>query len=345
MKNEQYVAENGKTDGEIDDAEILNFISHIDKGADGEQGDGVITDDELIAWAESNGEEFHKNQIKSTFNEIKNFLYALMGNKVETGELDVDGDGVMDKGSRVTDSDGKVLYESWDYKGDGVQDLNLYFEYDENGNLLTQTLKERLDSNGNSVKDGVQTTTFDGNNNILEQFAVYDKNEDGNVDQVVQNVFDGKGNITYGLVQNYDEAGNATNTKISYSSYDDDGSQTTKTYSDTDGDGSADSVTITSFDKDGNMLFQSVDSDADGNYDSATSYTYNADGTTTTITQFDNDDDGNFDSAGMFKYDSQMKLKEALFDNDLDGNLDTKLTYEYNENGGYEVKQTKINKN
>ncbi|MBQ3101612.1 hypothetical protein IJC60_01275 [bacterium] len=344
QNNEQYISLDGAKNGEIDNVEITNFISHIDKGEDGKAGDGVITDTELVNWAEGNNQEFHKNLTKSSFNELKNFLYALMGNKVETGELDINADGVMDNGSRVTDSDGKALYESWDYGADGVQDLNLNFKYDQNGNLLTQTLQERLDANGNSVKDGVQTTTFDGNNNTLEQFTVYDKNEDGKLDQVVQNIFDDKGNIAYNMVENLDEAGNTTDTKISYSSYADDGSHVMETQFDSNGDGIADNLTTTSFDKSGNPLLQSIDSDGDGNYDSITSYSYNADGSVTTLAQFDKNDDGKFDAAGMFNYDSQMRMKEAFFDEDLDGKLDSKLTYEYDENGNQNVTRTEINK-
>lgn len=91
IENEEWLddgdeGQNGKN-GEISDKEILNFISHID-GIGENESDGVITDEEIMAWAEKNGNQIHKNILENedAFAQFKNFLGAVVDNVIGAKE-------------------------------------------------------------------------------------------------------------------------------------------------------------------------------------------------------------------------------------------------------------------
>lgn len=337
-KNEAYLGNEGSKathtgNGNIDNIEITNFVSHIDKGADGGKGDGVITDDEIMAWAKANGQEFHESLVKTGFDELKNFLYAIAGNNVATSEVDTNGDGIKDKLTTITDSKGNLIYEAWNDKAEGANEHVTTFNYDDNGNFLGKTHQERLTKAADGSDYGIGTTKYNANNKKTEQFVYLDENGDGKQDKTISRFFNEKEQLSTTATKSYDANGKLAWSESASYFYYSNGTSTSNNEYDNNGDGKMDSAAQVFYDKQGKETQRNVDSNLNGNYDTSTTYKYEADGSSTHYSRFDANDDGIYDKASLSKYNSKLDLIEILEDEDLNGFADKKATYSDIENG------------
>ena len=163
IENEEWLGDennNTNTDrnvGSIDNWELANFISHIDVGPNGEGGDGIITDDEIVAWAESNNSQFHKDILdrnKNAFSEFKNFLNAMTGNK-DNAKVASNNSGVLGD-PKVSAT---VLHDAMEGAGTKEDTLKAIIE-----NASEDELKE-------IVKQYDEMYSKDGKNGLIERIA------------------------------------------------------------------------------------------------------------------------------------------------------------------------------
>lgn len=188
-------------------------------------------------------------------------------------------------------------YES-DSDANNVADRAYQFNYDAQGNLVTQSTENNADGTINRVA----TNTYDVNGNNLQKS--YDFNNDGTDDQIYSYAYDSHGN------------------QLSYSS-------------DSNGDEVLESAYTYTYDGYGNLLIYERDGNnsvVDGTVDTRYTSIYNEWGDKVRY-ELDSDADGDFDSLYTYSYDEHGNQVQYKYYNNADGILYSTYNYQFDEQG------------
>lgn len=202
-----------------------------------------------------------------------------------TYELDVDGDGSIDRRSLLTYPEGETRSDRWtgrdnDLDLDGITDSRQIRELDERGYVVFDSRDDDLDGNPEYERRdtygpfGITSQTIV--NGAIRRASTWDYNAAGNL-----------------LRYAYDGDGDGTPERVTDYQYDDSGNQVGQSR-DNDGDGTPDTLYAYQYDAEGRRISYSTDQGADGNIDSRETRTYDAGGRLIEIAR-DADADGAID--------------------------------------------------
>ena len=112
--------------------------------------------------------------------------------EVSTSSYDRNYDGELDETRiRVSNHGGQLLRETFDKEGDGIPESINIFEYDENGNMLSQS---RWYGSTDYSEDSIYYYSYDQQNRRISTRS--DFNHDGEIDQLNERFYDNNGYLS-----------------------------------------------------------------------------------------------------------------------------------------------------
>jgi|GEM_PF-4697894 len=273
---------------------------------------------------------------------------------------DMDGDGLTGD-EECNDSDASMVMlqnsvetTSTDLDGDGIPESVETLTYDEYGNILSSSISEDLDGDGN-MDELLQVNNYNEAGNISSVDFTYDYNTDGDIEISYTSVvtYDADDNIVSVIANGTRVDGSTFEFTRNYT-YDGDGNQLTYMFNaDWNGDGTPDQSMLTnySYDADGQMTDQTIDNlNADGAElidgvaEETYTYTYDADGNMATLYFVqDTDSDGNADAIQdrAYTYTSfgETETMTIAYDWDGDEEVDVNYTFSYTYNADNQVER------
>ena len=212
------------------------------------------------------------------------------------------------------DDNGNVLTERTDSTGDGNINIIKQYQYDEHGNVTSLI---------NSASETAETMEYDGNNNLISRLTEINLGQSTlerynyNLSNTVQRFeldIGNNGSIDSTTRYQYDGTGNLIEYQI-----------------DRDGDTVADSIARYVYDDDGHVATYTEDRDNNDIPDLVIAYAYDAQGNRQSY-NIDISSEGYPSAPGNFIYDSNNNVTRYEIDRDLDGNPDYIEAYTYNGN-------------